>query len=736
MPGRKNHETDKDDENKFNISENETLEEVEINTETADSEGIENQPISEDIDIFDEFDVDFDIDLSDDNTVNPELTEKAEEPERDDEDENEDDNENIDDYEDESENINQDDNSYNDREHVGGSLEFLKEDNEPEYDGFKNNRTNKMPGIFLPFASIGTLFYNFCYILGTQTFRYGKWVFKRLHKLIMKPLRYFYALSRIFVLGIDRLFFKSVHTVHEDAVLFRKEIRSSIKYLRIAIKKDPSSIISILSHYAKKTIFSHKDMFRSAFNLAMPVISLLIFWLTVSYWNSVTYALKVTYADNPNSYYIQDESVYVKAQALALDVMNPITDTDTSVSTDSVTNTAEKTEKSAVDLEKPSYELALVKLNQLSDETVIYDSLIENPASSLVNACGIYIDGVLEFAVQNETDATGVFEDFLAEDKKENSNAIVTFVEDVKLTQGFYDDSIVLDAAELSSKLKTKKTEADYYTVKDGDTVSGIADDKGIALSDLLSMNKNLGDGMNIHIGDKLLVASEVNYLRIKIIKTETTIEDVEYETIKTTNSSLFRGDTRTIRKGVNGKDQVTASVTYVDGEIVGTPKIISRTRLFDPISEKIQVGIKSTMVFSHSGSYNVSVSREGFVWPVPSCHSISSYYGYRWGRFHYAVDIAGSGTNGKLVVASKDGTVEFTGWESGGGNTIIINHGGGVKTKYCHLLSGSTSVGRGQYVSAGQAIARVGSTGNATGPHLHFEVIVNGYRSNPLSYV
>lgn len=115
-------------------------------------------------------------------------------------------------------------------------------------------------------------------------------------------------------------------------------------------------------------------------------------------------------------------------------------------------------------------------------------------------------------------------------------------------------------------------------------------------------------------------------------------------------------------------------------------------------------------------------------VWPVVG-GSISQYYH----AGHLALDIAAS--TGSTVVAAKAGTVTWSGWRNnGGGYVIAIDHGGGMQTVYNHL--GSIWVGVGSYVVAGQGIGGVGCTGTCTGPHVHFEVIVNGVIDNPLRYL
>jgi murein DD-endopeptidase MepM/ murein hydrolase activator NlpD len=176
--------------------------------------------------------------------------------------------------------------------------------------------------------------------------------------------------------------------------------------------------------------------------------------------------------------------------------------------------------------------------------------------------------------------------------------------------------------------------------------------------------------------------------------------------------------------------------VTYLDGKRVSVEEL-SRDRLSEPVSARVRKGTRS--LYSPDSGISVSVGASGFVWPAPRCHSISSTYGYRWGwHFHKGVDMIsyGGGTSGSAVVASLDGTVESTTYSGDYGYRIIINHGGGIKTTYSHLLSGSTRVYPGQRVLAGTQIGRVGSTGWSYGSHLHFEILVNGVYRNPMPYL
>ncbi|MGI9110783.1 MAG: peptidoglycan DD-metalloendopeptidase family protein, partial [Gaiellaceae bacterium] len=122
--------------------------------------------------------------------------------------------------------------------------------------------------------------------------------------------------------------------------------------------------------------------------------------------------------------------------------------------------------------------------------------------------------------------------------------------------------------------------------------------------------------------------------------------------------------------------------------------------------------------------------SSSGYIWPAHGV--LTSSFGWRWGRMHEGIDIAvGSGTP---VVSSAAGTVIVAGWLGGYGNLVVVDHGNGVSTAYGHNTG--VAVGVGQAVAQGQLIAYSGNTGHSTGPHIHFEVRINGSAVDPLGYL
>jgi murein DD-endopeptidase MepM/ murein hydrolase activator NlpD len=136
------------------------------------------------------------------------------------------------------------------------------------------------------------------------------------------------------------------------------------------------------------------------------------------------------------------------------------------------------------------------------------------------------------------------------------------------------------------------------------------------------------------------------------------------------------------------------------------------------------------TSQLQSTGSHGSGVSSSGLIWPVNG--PITSPFGMRWGRMHEGIDIGvGYGTP---IEAAASGTVIYAGWESGYGNFVVIDHGNGLATAYGH--QSRIAVSNGQQVTQGQVIGYVGCTGHCFGPHLHFEVRVNGVAVDPLNYL
>jgi len=178
-------------------------------------------------------------------------------------------------------------------------------------------------------------------------------------------------------------------------------------------------------------------------------------------------------------------------------------------------------------------------------------------------------------------------------------------------------------------------------------------------------------------------------------------------------------------------------------GELLADSKAnAARLRALAEQEEAESDRIEAELSGNGSGAFSGTMT-----WPVPASHRVTSPYGPRICPFHGrevhpGIDIGrpSSGadwpTDQRKIVAAGGGTVVSAGYRGGYGNTVIIDHGNGVTTLYAHQAAGGLKVSLGQKVKRGQHIGTVGSTGNSTGPHLHFEVRVNGSPKNPMNYL
>lgn len=183
-------------------------------------------------------------------------------------------------------------------------------------------------------------------------------------------------------------------------------------------------------------------------------------------------------------------------------------------------------------------------------------------------------------------------------------------------------------------------------------------------------------------------------------------------------------------------ESQNSSDLTIVEKYEIELPTISTKSDAVAKLYEK-KVVVKT---YPNSSSSGFSTSRGitskkvnlGISFVRPTSGVLTSRYGYRWGRTHTGIDIGAS--TGTSIKAAAGGTVIFSGWKGTLGKMVVVSHGNGIQTYYAHCSS--LLVSAGQKVSAGQLIAKVGSTGRSTGPHLHFEIRVNGSSINPQSYI
>lgn len=258
-----------------------------------------------------------------------------------------------------------------------------------------------------------------------------------------------------------------------------------------------------------------------------------------------------------------------------------------------------------------------------------------------------------------------------------------------------------------------------YYTEK-----SGLKDIKDIEVLSQITYNKAMyplsviREG-NLVIEDIIKRNNDNNLIKISFSGTKTENVKISPSTRTIWSNDYVIGTIVTKQYGKPGLKEVNKLITMENGKVLssnpGSTRVINKS-----IDKIVAVGTKNPI--SAGIAFLTKPSRGG----------ISSYFGYRWGKLHKGLDIAAA--IGTPIYAAADGTVESASWDSGYGNLIKLSHGSGIETLYGH--TSKMVVKAGQQVKRGQLIGYVGSTGHSTGPHVHFEVRLNGTAVNPLKYL
>lgn len=299
------------------------------------------------------------------------------------------------------------------------------------------------------------------------------------------------------------------------------------------------------------------------------------------------------------------------------------------------------------------------------------------------------------------------------------------FKEDVEIREEYVPASYIMNLGYIAEKLNDTKQSEVTYKVKSGDTFYGIAEEHDISLKELLNLNPGF-DVNTLHEGDRLTLSQAVPYLTVVDVERQCYIRDIPYDIKYTDDSSMYQGDTEVISAGKYGKSDVTANVTYINGEETKR-EVVASVVLRESVAEQQRRGTKERPSWLPTGTFR---------WPCSG--TITSYFGYRdtptYGAtsYHEGLDIANG--YGTPIYAADGGTVTVSGWNGGFGNYIEIEHRNGLESSYGH--NSQLLVSAGEHVYKGQLIAYMGSSGVSTGSHCDFRIYVNGTPVDPLNYL
>lgn len=289
------------------------------------------------------------------------------------------------------------------------------------------------------------------------------------------------------------------------------------------------------------------------------------------------------------------------------------------------------------------------------------------------------------------------------------------FTDRVELVEAYVDEDEITPTAE-AIDLVTKDTEKNQvYEVQAGDTLSVIANSHGLYVKEVLALNEGLTESTTLQIGDEIIITVPEPELSVTTVEESTYEEDYYAEVQYIENDDWYTTDTVVRQEPVAGHHEVTALITRKNGK-EEEREIIAETVMEEPVPKIVERGTKipPTYIKPLSGG------------------RFTSGYKWRWGRMHKGVDWACP--VGTAIMASCGGTVVQAGWMGGYGYCITLKHPDGRQTRYGHLSKILVSVG--QSVKQGQKIALSGNTGRSTGPHVHFEILINGSQVNPLKYL
>ncbi|MCH5256351.1 MAG: M23 family metallopeptidase [Lachnospiraceae bacterium] len=298
----------------------------------------------------------------------------------------------------------------------------------------------------------------------------------------------------------------------------------------------------------------------------------------------------------------------------------------------------------------------------------------------------------------------------------------IGFGDTVEVVEAYLKDDEITSLENAIEEVTKEQEKEQIYEVVSGDTLSQIAENNSLSLDALIAMNETIeNENSTIRVGDELIVTVPEPELSVERTEEVYYEEDYEADIIYVDNDSWYTTQTKTLQEPSAGHRIVVADVSYRNKEEVGreilkeeityaaVPKIVERGTIVPPTYIKPISGGRLSSGFGRrrAPTRGASSYHKGIDWATPV---------------------------GTAVMASSSGVVTKAGWGSGYGYVVYITHSDGRQTRYGHLSKVLVSVG--QSVSQGQKIALSGNTGVSTGPHVHFEILINGSQVNPLNYL
>ncbi len=453
----------------------------------------------------------------------------------------------------------------------------------------------------------------------------------------------------------------------------------------------------------------HQRVFKHAARLSAPILALILLAGSLLIWSSFEVALRVEY-NGIDLGYIKNESIYDDAVASIEDRIIGIENRYNFSAT-------------------PIYKISHVAASKIQNTTQFVDTFLSAVLGDEVDeAVGVYIDGQFLLAVTEQERLKSFMDTLLAPYHSGDKNAVVGFLNNVTFEAGMYPTGNIKTYDEATQTLGKEDTTTVKYTCVKNDTTADIAEKNGLTEEALLKYNPDIAS--KISKGKVLTLTLPEPFLPVKISIRTTYSESIPFETTVKYSTSLYEGQTETTTAGRTGTREVVADIIKVNG-IEVSREIVSSTVTKEPRNAVKKVGSKPVPKSAPSiKDFNGVTVTGKFMWPVDGGHITCGWLGYKG---HYGLDIgAPKGTD---IYAADGGIVVYVKYSKASyGNEIVIDHGNGYETRYGHCSKILVKVG--DKVEKNDVIGLVGSTGNSTGNHCHFEIIKDGQRINPKPFI
>lgn len=457
-----------------------------------------------------------------------------------------------------------------------------------------------------------------------------------------------------------------------------------------------------------RSVFGKRGILATAVNWGLPIVSCIFLFNVVSYANNQNYALKLT-VNGDFVGYISDETTFTNAEKIVQNRIN---------------YTGSHTEVFSFE---PVYEIESVGNSPLLNQYQVADSIIALLGKEVNEGYGLYLGDSFYGTLTSHDNLDIALQKIISKYSEGTVNEVVQFDKEVTYIPGTYLQDSFVDEQQIIRQFTSNNRKTYEYTIKEDDTVLGVAQKNNVSVETLAEQNENF-DGVTLPAeGEKLKITVDVPFLTVKVTREEHYTEEFDFETEYIDDSTAYVGNRPIKQTGVKGERSIVANVSYINGVEVSR-QILSRLTTKEPVTQIVAIGTKPRTNTTAPGQ----VIEEGkMLWPVggPDGGILGEPVWWRGGYGgHRGVDIlAPYGTpiyaaeNGYVVEATYDGS-----WNGGRGNCVVIQGDSGLRTHYFH--ASEVIVYKGQRVTAGDLIAYVGFTGATSAYHLHFGVSVGDY--------